>query len=41
MRIKELFKAMQKANQFAEMVGDSKWVIAFASDDYSSNEFDC
>ena len=40
MKIKELFKSMEKANQFAEMVGDFKCVMAFASDDYSSHEFD-
>ena len=40
MKIKDLFKKMEKANEFAEMVGSSKWTMVFASDGFSSSEFD-
>ena len=40
MKIKELFNKMEKANQFAEMVGDAQWVLAFGYDDYSTHIFD-
>lgn len=34
MNIKELFKQMEKANEFAEMVGGQKWVLCISIDNY-------
>ena len=34
MKIKDLFKQMEKANEFAKMVGENEWHLEVAFDDF-------
>lgn len=40
MKIKDLFKMMEKANQFAKMVGDEPYLIYISIDDYYGMKFE-
>ena len=39
MKIKDLFKQMEKANDFAEMVGGQKWVLCISINNDYDKEF--